>query len=106
VAEMLLQSHAGELSFLPALPKAWATGSIRGLRARGAIEIDLSWREGKAVWVMLRPQLKGEHKLRPPKSQQIRSITANGRRISYSSESDGTVKLNVLAGRDYRINFT
>ena len=104
MAEMLLQSHAGELSFLPALPKAWPTGSIRGLRARGAMEVDLSWSEGKAVLVVLRPQLQGEHKLRVPKGQRITSITANGRKVSYSSESDGTVLLNVTAGREYGIN--
>ena len=105
VAEMLLQCHAGELSFLPALPKAWATGSIKGLRARGAIEVDLSWREGKALLVMLRTQLQGEHKVRAPKGQRISSITANGRKISHTNESDGTVRLKVIAGREYRINF-
>ena len=103
VAEMLLQCHAGELSFLPALPKAWPTGSIRGLRARGAVEVDLSWREGKALSVTLRPQLQGEHKLRVPKGQRITSITSKGRKASFSSESDGTVRLKVIAGREYRI---
>ena len=103
VAEMLLQCHAGELSFLPALPKAWATGSIKGLRGRGAIEVDLSWREGKAVSVTLRPQLQGEHKLRVPKGQRISSITANGRKVSHTNESDGTVRLEVIAGKEYRI---
>jgi len=64
VAEMLLQSHTGEVHLLPALPAAWATGSATGLRARGGFEVGMAWRGGKVVGATLRSTLGGPCRLR------------------------------------------
>jgi alpha-L-fucosidase 2 len=64
ICEMLLQCIDGEIELLPALPKAWATGAIKGLRARGGFSIDMSWRDGKLEKATVAASVGGEARLR------------------------------------------
>ena len=64
VAESLLQSHAGEISLLPALPRGWTEGSISGLRARGGCEVSIRWKDGRLESAEIRCQPGGLRRIR------------------------------------------
>lgn len=73
ICEMLLQSHLDEIHLLPALPKAWPTGSVKGLRARSGYTVDISWRDGMVTKYAVYGKKSGDVKVRV--NGELKTIT-------------------------------
>ncbi len=71
MAEMLLQSHDGLLNILPALPDDWASGEIKGLKAQGGFEVDITWKNKKVTSLKITSALGGNCKLKLPNTLKL-----------------------------------
>ncbi|MGN6533732.1 MAG: glycoside hydrolase family 95 protein [Ginsengibacter sp.] len=81
ITEMLLQSHDGVISLLPALPGAWKNGSIKGIKARGNFTVDMDWKNGKLIKAKIYSAIGGNCRistLQPAKVIEMKSKKANG----------------------------
>jgi alpha-L-fucosidase 2 len=98
IAEMLLQSHAGEVDLLPALPRAWGSGRVSGLRARGGYEVDLIWSQGALTAARLRASQTGPCRLR---TRQPMDLTNGARSVSLRRPEPNVIVFQAQRGQQY-----
>ncbi len=106
IAEMLLQSHTDEIVLLPALPPDWPDGEVRGLRARGGVEVGLVWRNGTLIEATLRADRDGAIKVRFPSGARVTQVApVRGEQPALHSLGDTIVALHVSQGERYTLRF-
>lgn len=100
IAEMLVQSHDGVITLLPALPAAWRNGRVKGLRLRGGFELDMEWRENRLV----RARLKVEGgKICHLRTQERVKVYLYGREIKDSQGNGEVMTIGTFPGEVYEI---
>lgn len=77
ICEMLVQSHAGEIELLPAVPKEWPEGTVKGLRARGGLTVNVRWAKGTLTQAELRADSDTTATIRYGRRTLVRQIKAN-----------------------------
>jgi alpha-L-fucosidase 2 len=103
IAEMLLQSHEGELSLLPALPPGWRDGEVSGLRARGGYEVAFAWKDGALTRATVAAARAGTCRVRAARALRVAS---GGRDVAVRSPEPGVTEFDTTAGAAYALEPT
>ncbi|WKT60013.1 glycoside hydrolase family 95 protein [Microbulbifer thermotolerans] len=101
IAEMLLQSHGQEIHLLPALPAAWPSGAVSGLRARGNTTVDMWWSKGQLQNAHITAYSSGQLKLRLPQNGNFSLRRASDNKIVGQSEGAHIKIFNAQPGESY-----
>ena len=100
IVEMLIQSHTGVIELLPALPSNWPKGSVTGLCARGAFEVDIQWQGGKLVNAKILSKKGSDFLLR---TKTPVNVTSGGKKIKTTSPAEGMIRFKTKRGKTYQI---
>lgn len=103
VCETLLQSHAGEISLLPAVPPQWPSGSFSGLKARGGFEISAVWKDGKPVAAKIKSLNGNALVLRIPGNPRELAISRGNQSRKLQPTQNGTFRLPTEKGSEYSL---
>ena len=96
---MLLQSHEGYINILPALPKEWENGEIRGLKARGGFEVDIKWQKGLLLEATIRSDIDGICRVK----YNTKGLKMNLLDIQIKNVNDDIMEFYVEKNSEYRL---
>lgn len=104
VAEMLMQSNAGYINLLPALPDEWADGNVSGLVARGNFEIEMSWKDGKIEKAALLSNNGGEAVVQLDNASLAVVTDSDGKTVEFDAIKENRISFDTEAGKTYQIS--
>lgn len=102
VAEMLLQCHEGGIEFLPAIPKCWQNGNVKGLRAKGGFSVDINWDDGKLSKAVIHSNcgvkcvVLSVQKISVECEDEHIQVKQNGYEYSFATKTDKKYDIRIL----------
>ncbi|MEJ6980703.1 glycoside hydrolase family 95 protein [Pedobacter sp. P351] len=103
IAEMLLQSHLGEVQLLPALPAAWKNGHVTGMVARGAFDIDMFWSDGKLARAFVTSKAGNTIKLRTIQKIQVKGVELTTSTVNLNNSTQYLTSFPTKKGAKYEL---
>ena len=103
VAEMLLQSNAGYINLLPAVPDAWANGSVDGLVAQGNFEVSMNWADGNVKTATILSKNGGEAVVQTKNASLATVVDSDGNVVDVTPVKENRISFVTEAGKSYTL---
>lgn len=104
IAEMFVQSHAGFIHFIPALPDQFSDGSFSGLRVRGEGTVSASWKNKQLIHASLMAGKDGNFIVKLPDNEKPAKVTVNKKKIDYETENN-MLAVSLKKGDLFELNY-